>query len=81
MGGQNNCELCFGNVSVFCTDCEQHFCNECSTRFHRHPKRSNHNIKLNEEIPCCSENELSQNSNNDDFGADNLCRMLCLSLL
>ena len=70
MGGQNNCELCFGNVSVFCTDCEQHFCNECSTRFHRHPKRSNHNIKLNEEIPCCSENELSQNSNNDDFGAD-----------
>ena len=26
----------------FCPECAQYFCNDCNTRIHKHPKRSNH---------------------------------------
>lgn len=67
-GGQNNCEVCFGDAFVFCSNCDQHFCNECSLRFHRHPKRSNHTLNTVKEPLPSSEDSFSQNS--DDFGSD-----------
>lgn len=41
LGGQN-CDLCFGDTTFVCNDCNQHFCNECSCIYHRHPKRLSH---------------------------------------
>ena len=42
LGGQNECEVCFGAGEYYCTDCEQYLCNECSFRVHRHPKWALH---------------------------------------
>ena len=74
-GGQNNCEVCFADSDIiFCSDCKQHFCNECSIRFHRHPKRMNHILTPSSSItPLSGESSdtsnFSQNSGQDSFGS------------
>ena len=41
-GGQE-CDMCgSASATMYCGDCDQHFCVECCSRVHSHPKRMSH---------------------------------------
>ena len=59
LGGSKECDVCFEQSQYFCSQCNQ---NLCTTRVHKHPKRSNHS-------PIASDSQ-SASSQHEAFSSD-----------
>ena len=69
IGGRN---ICFGQGELFCADCKQYMCTECSKRVHHHPKRSHQNptSALATENPSSSGCSTEESDNEDEYNMD-----------
>ncbi len=70
VGGGNECNVCFDESQLYCSECGQHLCNECSERVHRHPKRSHHSpqrVGSQHDLPSASSVEDTASLSEDEY--------------
>ena len=49
VGGITPCDMCYEPGNYSCSDCGKVYCNDCSTKVHKHPQRQHHTPKFFQE--------------------------------